>query len=111
MGGISFFKVPQHRVFNYQPLYYDPEKERREQRKKELGLDDEEAEADGASYTTGSLIRSGGMRMRHTQFTQKMESQKKKSQAILIALIIGLSVVAYYMVRDYWDEFYNVIFN
>jgi len=109
MGGISFFKVPQHRVFNYQPLYYDPEKERREQRKKELGLSDDD-EVEGASYTTGSLIRSGGMRMRHSQFTQKMESQKKKSQLILIGLIIGLSIVAYYMVRDYWDEFYNVIF-
>lgn len=107
MGGISFFKVPKHRVFNYQPLYYDPEKERREQRRKEMGLGDEET---SAGYTTGSLIRSGGMRARHEQFNQKMESQKRKSQMILILLIIGLSVLAYYMMRDYLDEIVEVVF-
>ncbi|MCQ2203021.1 MAG: hypothetical protein MJZ15_01115 [Bacteroidales bacterium] len=107
MGGISFFKVPKHRVFNYQPLYYDQEKERREQRRKELGLDDE---SESAGYTTGSLIRSGGMRARHEQFNQKMESQKRKSQVILIALIIGLSILTYYMMRDYLDEIVEVVF-
>jgi hypothetical protein len=29
---ISFFKTPKHRVFNYQPRYWDPEKEAREER-------------------------------------------------------------------------------
>jgi hypothetical protein len=29
---ISFFKTPKHKVFNYTPLYWDPDKEAREQR-------------------------------------------------------------------------------
>ncbi len=108
MGGISFFKVPQHRVFNYQPRYYDPEKERREQRRKELGLaDDDEANAE---YSVGSLIRGGAMRSRHDHFSQKMQSQKRRSQFTLILLIAGLSVVAYYLIRDYLDVFIQVIF-
>lgn len=107
MGGISFFKVPKHRVFNYQPIYYDPEKERREQRRKELGLADDDVNGE---YTTGSLIRGGAMRLRHEQFNQKMQSQKRKSQLTLVLLIVGLGVLAYYLIRDYLDVFIQVIF-
>lgn len=107
MGGISFFKVPKHRVFNYQPLYYDPEKERREQRRKELGLSDDDT---NSTYTAGSLIKGGAMRSRHEQFNQKIQSQKRKSQLTLILLIVGLSVLTYYLIRDYLDEFMQVIF-
>ncbi len=29
---LSFFKTPQHRVFRYNPVYWDPEKEARDER-------------------------------------------------------------------------------
>jgi hypothetical protein len=29
---LSFFKTPKHRVFRYNPIYWDPEKEEREER-------------------------------------------------------------------------------
>ncbi|MCL2097412.1 MAG: hypothetical protein FWH23_01455 [Bacteroidales bacterium] len=29
---LSFFKTPKHRVFQYNPIYWDPEKEAREER-------------------------------------------------------------------------------
>ncbi len=29
---LSFFKTPQHRVFRYNPIYWDPEKEARDER-------------------------------------------------------------------------------
>ena len=32
---ISFFRTPKHRVFNYKPIYWDPEKEEFEERIKE----------------------------------------------------------------------------
>ena len=35
--GISFFKVPNHRVFHYEPRYWDERKERREMVKNERG--------------------------------------------------------------------------
>jgi len=35
---IVFFKRARPRQFNYKPMYYDPEKEALEQRRRELGL-------------------------------------------------------------------------
>ena len=35
---ISFFKTPRPGQFEYKPRHYDPDKEKREKRKKELGL-------------------------------------------------------------------------
>ena len=37
MGIPRFFKLPKHKQFNYQPLYYDPIKEAKEVRKKSIG--------------------------------------------------------------------------
>lgn len=107
MAGISFFKVPKHHVYDYQPRYYDPEKEEREQRRRELGLADDNEPS--VSYSAGSLIRGGAMRARHEQFSQKMQSQKRKSQLMLVALIVGLSLITYFLMRDYWDAFVQVL--
>lgn len=38
MGFGSFFKVPQHNVFDYKPRYYDPEKERRRELLNEMRI-------------------------------------------------------------------------
>ena len=37
---ISFFKRPKPRQFNYKPLYYNPEKDDAEERKRALNSDD-----------------------------------------------------------------------
>ncbi|MFO7878559.1 MAG: hypothetical protein ACLFM1_10735 [Bacteroidales bacterium] len=39
MGVGSFFRLPPYSVFDYQPRYYDPEKERREKRRKQLRIE------------------------------------------------------------------------
>ncbi len=38
---IVFFRRPKPRPFNYKPIYYDPEKEEEQERKKALGLIEE----------------------------------------------------------------------
>jgi len=42
---MAFFKLPDHYVFDYKPLYYDPQKEKLQKRieniKKELGIDED----------------------------------------------------------------------
>lgn len=107
---ISFFKVPKHRVYDYQPIYYDPEKERREQRRRELGLTGDDASEDEKSQGVGSLIRGGAMRQRHRNFSEKMRAQRKRSQFMLLAIAIVLIIIAYYMMREFSDEIYEVIF-
>lgn len=105
---LSFFKVPKHRVFEYRPLYYDEEKERREERKRQMGIETEVE--DSGNRPVGSLIRNGGMRARHNKFQQRMQQQRRKSQILLVALIVGLSAVAYFMMREFSDEIVEVLF-
>ena len=93
--GFAFFKVPKHRVFDYKPRFYDPEKERREQRRRELGLVEEDVE-DG-EYKPGSIIRNSGMKSRHEAFTQKMSKSRRQSRLFVVVFVVMFSIIAYYL--------------
>ena len=100
---LPMFSVPKHSVFEYKPMYYDPEKERREQRRKELGLtgpDNTET-----SNSPGALLRAGAMRARHESFLQEMESNKRKTTVRRLVLIVILSVAAYLVLSGHLDFF------
>ena len=99
---ISFFKVPKYRVFEYKPRFYNPDKERLEARKRELGLMSTEdgKEHDGSTPNkVGDILRSGVMRARHEQFSQKMEMQSKRSRRMLIVFVVLLSLLAFYILK------------
>ena len=49
---MKLFKLPEHKVFGYKPLYYDPVKDRLAQRRKALGLDTDVKDVPG----TGGLL-------------------------------------------------------
>lgn len=106
----SMFYIPQHRVFDYKPMYYDPEKERREQRRRELGLaDGEEGAKSGASGEVGSLLRSGAMRREHNRFMQEMEGDSRRQTVRTITLIVILAVVALLFVNGSLDALIRLI--
>lgn len=98
---LSFFKLPKYKVFDYQPRFYDPDKERWEERKRALGMDsienykEKDPNAIPEANKIGQLVRSGAMRARHDQFQQKMQKQKKISRIIVVGLVLVLSVMAY----------------
>lgn len=85
-----FFKIPSHRQFNYQPLYFDPEKEEREQRnkdiKKELGIKEE-----GEAYSPG--IRRGAMK----SYFKANKRSTRNSNLRLVLIVFFLLFVAYYL--------------
>lgn len=108
--GISFFKVPKHRQFDYKPRFYDPEKERREKRKIELGLGGESDE-DVEEGLPGSIIRSGAMRKRHEMYSQKMAQQKRQTLLLRVLLVVALIAAAAYILSDYKEELVEVLFN
>ena len=56
MGMFSFFGESEHRVFNYKPIYYDPEEEKRKQM---FGAVDGTADKEKAkgTYVPGSYIK------------------------------------------------------
>lgn len=76
---ITFFRTPKPKQFRYPPRYYDAEKERWEQRKRELGLSDEKADFK-------SQISSNWRRM------NRHENQRKKRAEI--SVLVYLLIVA-----------------
>ena len=85
MGLPSFFKIPEHRTFNFIPRYYDERKEKLQERikaiEKEMGKKNEER-----SYQT--KITRGSMR----GYIDKTHAAQKKSN---IRLLIILGILAF----------------
>ncbi len=83
-----FFKIPRHRQFNYNPLYYDPEKEQREERrreiKRELGIKEEEG-----NYRP--TIKRGSMKA----YFKGNKRAERNSNLRLVLIIVFLLFVAY----------------
>lgn len=96
---ITFFKIPQHRKFRYDPIYFNPEKEEREERlrriKKEMGVEAEE-QSDESGYK--ERIR-GGMRGRIKSHFEVGRSERKKSNLRLVIILILLMAAFYYLLN------------
>ena len=103
---LPMFRVPKHSVFEYKPMYYDPEKERREQRRKELGLATSDETPSGCA--PGALLRAGAMRARHESFMQEMESNKRRATVRRLVLVVILSVAAYLVISGNLDFFFRI---
>ena len=88
---MKLFKLPEHKVFEYKPLYYDPVKDRLAQRRKALGLDTDVKDVPG----TGGLLRSGAMRERHDAFMQQMEDGSRRRMVRTITIVVLMVVIVY----------------
>jgi hypothetical protein len=87
MGLFNFFGENEHRVFNYKPIYYDPEEE---ERKRRFGAVDGtmEKEKKEGTYVPGSYIR-GSLRD-----GSRTRTPMKRAQTIIgiisLLLIVGM---------------------
>lgn len=92
----SFFGTPEHRVFNYKPRYYDPEKEAL---KEKFGHVDGSREKE--PYIPGNYVK-GSLRDGNYQRTRT----NGKTQAV-----IGLiSLVLFFVVLIMVTKFYRLLF-
>ena len=90
-----FFHQPAIRRYNYKPLYFVPEKEEHEKRKRKvLGKDFVDNENDQANHA--SRIR-GTMKQKHISFADLARKEQRKSNLRLLAIIAVLSIIAYYL--------------
>lgn len=80
--GLFFFKTPSHRVFNYQPLYYNERKEILEQKI------DKARKREAGEYVPGDTIRKG---FRRLQYESKRSN--KKNTAIRIVKIVTAAII------------------
>ena len=88
-----FSPVKKHaNKFRYIPRYYDPEKERREQRRKELH--GTSSEMDGQEYQPGQYIRTQRDARRAAQSANNGE---RKMPSMMILMLLALAIIVVYM--------------
>ena len=96
---ITFFKLPDHRRFNYSPRYLDPDQEKQKERQRrireEMGMPVEEETGRGYS----DRIR-GSMRRKIKAHFEVTRKERKKSNLRLIIILIVLMVLFYYLLNS-----------
>ena len=90
MGLPRFIKLPGHKQFNYSPRYWDPEKEEREGRirqiKQEMGVE-------VPSDPNRSTIKRGSFR----QVRQKAKVKSNRSSNIRLVIILAVLLMLAYL--------------
>lgn len=94
--GLFFFKTPQHRVFNYQPLYYDERKEELE-KKIENARRREKGEYVPGESIRGAFGRSGRGRYDSPRSSSYGQGRRIITLLSLVAFMIALVFVAKYL--------------
>lgn len=107
-----FFNQRKPRGFNYQPRFYDPDAEAREDRKKivlgEKYRSPEERERDAAraagkevgeeKYTPGSYLREHIAARRGTHAADTMHKRRRKAQSIpVLVVVLGVILLIIWM--------------
>lgn len=97
MGLFNFFGDSEHRVFNYRPIYYNPEEE---ERKRMFGavdgtLDKEKKEG---TYVPGSYIKGS---MRNGAYSRTHNHTTKVQTIIGIVTMILIFVALYFIAKFY----------
>ena len=87
-----FSPVKKHaNKFRYIPRYYDPEKERREQRRRELhGTSSQD---DGQEYQPGQYIRT----QREARRVAQSNKDERKMPSMAIMMLLAVAVIIIYM--------------
>ena len=113
--GFKFWHIPEHRVFHYEPRYYDERKERLEALYKKYGKTmpgekiDEMARKEGMieevkRYIPGMHIRGS---FRETYESKRLSKEKENSpmslvrKLILALTMIALAAAAYYLSKGF----------
>ena len=114
--GIKFWHIPEHRVFHYEPRYYDERKERLEELYKKYGktMPGEEIEAmakkeglideTGKRYIPGMHIRGS---FRQTYEEKRLSKEKDNSpmaiakKVIMILTGVAIAFAAYYLSKGF----------
>ena len=93
MAIFNWFGESEHRVFNYKPRYYDPEKEAL---KKKFG--DVDGSKEKEPYTPGSYVRGS---FRNGNYSKERGHSNKAQNIIGIIGLILVAVVLVYIAKFY----------
>ncbi len=92
MGIFNMFGSQEHRVFNYKPIYFDPEKEERKRRFGQVdGTLDKEMKDE--NYVPGSYIRGSFSEGRYK--SEKKASTRAQDIIGLVGLLLVVTILIY----------------
>lgn len=97
---LFLFHTPKHKVFNYQPVFYDEQKEDLKER-----IAKAEAERDGVSkeeYKPGSIIMT---QMRKNASSHKMSEDKawiRYARVLVISAVLVLISMLFLYINDFF---------
>lgn len=97
MGLFNFFGENEHRVFNYKPIYYDPEEEKRKQM---FGAVDGtlKKEKEKGTYVPGSYIKGS---LRDGAYSRTRSHMGKTSTIIGIISLLLIVAVLFFIAKFY----------
>lgn len=96
----SFFKTPKHRVFHYEPLYYDEQKEKMAERLSEI--EKEKAAQEGRTwkdekYYPGRNIRG---KIRNSSEENRKHSMNASTRRIVTLVSITILFILVFLVAE-----------
>ena len=97
MGMFNFFGEGEHRVFNYRPIYYDPEEEKR---RKMFGAVDgtQDKEKKEGTSVPGSYIKGS---LRDGNYSRTRSHMGKTHTVIGIISLLLIVAVLYFIAKFY----------
>jgi len=120
---LTLFNSPKHKVFNYQPLYFDPEKEKREQRRAQFHFKkEEETQNTGASIDTQTnpeiKVRTReerlyypGKNIRGSFQRALSENRRSPGDNRFVRIVLILSIVILFIAAIYLADGMKFLFN
>ncbi len=103
----SFFKIPEHRVFHYEPRYYDARKERREALVKDLQREKAKQagmELEDELYVPGKLIRG--------KFREAAEQNRRQPfKPTTMRLISYISLAIFFIFLIFFGDMFVELMN
>lgn len=104
MFKFTAFKTQKPRSFKYKPLYYDPDQEAREERRREVlakrgrFTDDENGEKAKASgeYSPGQLIEN----KRQTRIANSMDRSRGGNRLKIFTLLVVVLLLGYWILTN-----------
>lgn len=86
--GIHFFHLPKHRVFNYTPIYYNPDKEK-------FSRNEGKRDSEG-NYIPGSIVQGGFRKGSFAERPRKEPYSRWKRYVVYLLLVTILAFLFYY---------------
>lgn len=97
MGLFNFFGDGEHRVFNYKPIYYDPEEEKRKQMFGAVDGTVEKEKKEG-TYVPGSYIKGS---LRDGNYSRTRSHMSKTRSVIGIITLLLIVAVLWFIAKFY----------